>query len=138
MALEVRRIRLPRAIPVDVKRGGGPPPPIEYGRYVNVVRKERGIKMNRLPEIYLHGEKVTGFYSIPDSIIVPGERRIQAVGRRPTGSRPRDFFSPLFRYIPPRTNEENIPSMMTLLRSAFFRVRFIVLRDDHRFVSRDS
>lgn len=40
--------------------------------------------------------KSYGFYSIPDSVVVPGERRIQAVGRRPTGSRPRDFFPPYF------------------------------------------
>lgn len=67
-------------------------------------------------------------------------RREKNSSRRPSadGLATARFFSPLFRYIPPRTNEENIPSMMTLLRSAFFRVRFIVLRDDHRFVSRDS
>lgn len=40
--------------------------------------------------------KSYGFYSIPDSVVVPGERRIQAVDRRPTDSRPRDFFPPYF------------------------------------------
>lgn len=74
-------------------RGGGPPPPIEYGRYVNVVRKERGIKMNRLPEIYLHGEKVTAFiqYPTPSSCPAREEFKPSAVGRR---TRDREIFFP--------------------------------------------
>lgn len=56
MALEVRRIRLLR-VPWTGPEDG----PIEYDRYVNVVRKEIGIKMNRLPRDLFTRGKLTAF-----------------------------------------------------------------------------